>query len=210
MAEPKKGSAMLPLIIVGATLFGFGTWQSLRPQEARPPEINKTFEVTLPETPANPRTMQAPDAPAPTKDTAQRAAEDGEVTNGLNIDVKIETTATKPSIIDEDWFKAMRDGYVLDFRAKALAALIVQQKKGTLNCSPTLLGKTDIQLAQTDTVTCLATDGSKIEGSFEKGYKVRDVGPLQSDGEIIATSPDNKVITIRKEGDEFGVTEEAN
>jgi hypothetical protein len=195
---------MLPLIIVGATLFGFGTWQSLRPRDVPPPDVNQGF-VAPPEVPANPRTMQAPDAPPPTKDAAQLAAEDGDVT----AEAKIEKIASKPSILNEPWFAVLRDGSVLDFRAKAQAALMAQQKKGALNCSPTLVGKTEIELTQIDSVTCLASDGSKIEGNFEEGYKLGDTGPLRSDGEIVATSPDNKVITIRKNGDEFGVTEES-
>jgi hypothetical protein len=203
MADGKKMSAMLPLIIVGATLFGFGTWQSTRPPE---PEVNQGFTSPAVEAPQNPRTMQAPDGLPVTKDAAQRAAEDAAVTK----DATIEKIAAKPSALNEAWFVALRDGAVLDFRAKALGALGEQQRKGTLNCRPTLVGKTEIELANTDAVSCLATDGSKIEGTFEKGYKVRDVGPLQSDGELVATSPGDRRITITKSGDEFGVTEVDN
>jgi hypothetical protein len=203
MSERKRSSAMLPLIIVGATLFAFGTWQSTRPKE---PEVNQGFVSPAPEVPANPRTMQAPDAPLLSVDAAQRAAQAGDVTQSENV----EKIAPQPSVLGEPWFMALRDGSVSDFRAKTLAALKDQQSKGVLNCRPTLLGRTDLELAETESVTCLATDGSKIEGRFEKGYKVGDVGPLLSDGEIEATSPDNRTITIEKSGDEFNVREEAN
>jgi hypothetical protein len=203
MAERKQSSAMLPLIIVGATLFAFGTWQSTRPKE---PEVNQGFVSPSTELPANPRTMQAPDAPPQTVDAAQRAAQAGDVTQ---IE-EVEKIAPQTSVLNEPWFLALRDGSVLDFRAKTLTALKDQQAKGALNCRPTLLGKTDLELSETEAVSCLATDGSKIEGRFESGYKARDTGPILSEGEIEATAPDNRTITIVKSGDEFNVREEAN
>jgi hypothetical protein len=204
MTERKKSGAMLPLIIVGATLFAFGIFQSTRPPE---PEVNSGFTSTpSASTPANPRTMQAPDAPPSAKNAAQRAAETGDVTAKIKADALTNT----PSVLDEPWFKALRIGDSSDFRGQALAAFKDQQGKGTLNCTPVLTSMTPQQLAAVTRVSCVATDGSQMEAEFSDVDNVGRPDSLRSDGEIRATSPDNKVIKIEKNGDEFNATVETN
>jgi hypothetical protein len=196
MAEPRRrGGAMLPLIIVGATLFAFGIYQSTRPKEV---EVNKGYEGPAISAPANPSTMQAPDAPPLSKDDAARAAQATETT--------LPAPGATKSVLDQEWFQALRTGDTFDFRGRALAAFKAKQDDGTLNCSPVLTSKSAAELAQIDAVTCLAKDGSEIKAEFEDDYQVGDVGPVQNDGEISATAPNKKVYKIQKSGDEFNAT----
>lgn len=204
MAEPKRGnSAMLPLIIVGATLFAFGAYQSTRPKEV---EVNKGFESTV-SAPQNPRTIQAPDNPPVEKDAAQRAAEAKETTQPKPAEALEPVPAVK-TILDEAWFQALQVGDVADFRGRALAALKAQQGSGAINCTPVLTQKSVEELAKIERVTCLAKDGVEIKGEFEADYKVNDTGPVQNDGEITATAPNDVVVKIQKSGDEFNTTRE--
>jgi hypothetical protein len=204
MADSKRPSAMIPLIIVGAILFAFGAYQSTRPKE---PEVNKGFvPPTAVTAPANPRTMQAPDLPAVEKDAAARAAESGDVT-------KIATTPEQSSataLLDATWFAPLKSGETLDYRGQALLIFKAQSVAGSLTCSPALARKNDDEVRLLEKVTCLTQDGTKIEGEFEEDYRVGDAGPLQSDGELTITFPDNKVMTITKNGDEFYTKTESN
>jgi hypothetical protein len=197
MAQGKQPSAMLPLIIVGATLFAFGTYQSMRPKE---PEVNKGF-VSPPavSAPANPRTMQAPDMPAIEKDAAARAAEDTTTTSPKTAET-IVPVAPQKSVLDDEWFKPLTVGDTLDFRGRALKTLREQQTKNVIACRPALQRLDDAALAKLEEVSCTATDGSQINGEFDE----------DNDGTLTATSPDNKVIEITKNGDEFYVKTEAN
>jgi hypothetical protein len=204
MAEQKRGSAMLPLIIVGATLFGLGIYQSTRPKE---PEINPTYQAPAVSAPANPRTMQAPDAPIMEKDEAQRAAAATQSTVPKATETIEPVTAAK-TILDEAWFQALQVGDVADFRGRALTAFKAQQKAGTINCTPVLTQKADAELAKLDRVTCLAKDGVEIRAEFEGDYQVNDTGPLQNDGEITATAPNNVSVKIQKSGDEVNASRE--
>jgi hypothetical protein len=140
MAEGKKTSAMVPLMIVGACLFGLGTYQAVKPKEV---EVNKGYEA-----PANPRTMQAPDAPALTKDAAQLAAEADETTLPPAATVEIAPkTPPAPTVIDQDWFKALKVEDTLNFRGTVLPVLKKAQIDGAINCSPALTPKSEAELA---------------------------------------------------------------
>jgi hypothetical protein len=191
------------LIIVGATLFAFGAYQSTRPKEV---EVNKGFEAGV-SAPQNPRTIQAPDNPPMEKDAAERAAEATETTLPKSTETPVPVLAVK-TILDEAWFQALQVGDVADFRGRALLALKSQQSVGTINCTPVLTHKSADELAKVERVTCLAKDGVEIKAEFEEAYKVNNTGPLHSDGEILATAPNDVVVKIQKSGDEFNATRE--
>jgi hypothetical protein len=185
----KKSSAMLPLIIVGATLFAFGAYQSTRPKER---EVNTGFVA-----PENPRTMQAPDAPAVEKDAAQRAAENDPTT--------AETAAPQPpvsakSILDEAWFTALTIDQAEPFKPRVLSALGLQQLGKSINCAPTLTGMTDAAKTALEEVSCLATDGTRFEVRFDG----------DNDGRLEAIAPNRKQVTIRKDETNFSVRTEAS
>lgn len=189
MPEPrKKSSAMLPLIIIGATLFAFGTYQSLRP-EVR--EVNSGFVAPA----ANPRTMQAPDAPAMEKDAAQRAAEADTITASITTTTP---QASTKSIVDEAWFRELTTENNEAFRGRVLNVLALQQLGKSINCTPSLAGMSDGNKAALEEIACTATDGSRIEGRFNG----------ENDGRLEVTAPDNKRVTIRKDEDSFYVQTE--
>jgi hypothetical protein len=199
MAEGKKSSAMLPIIIIGAAMFGFGIFQSTRPPE---PEVNQGFVApSTPTVPANPRTMQAPDAPVVEKDAAERAASSSAVTT---------PSATPAQVIDQAWFAPIKAGETQDFSRLALLAFKAQVAQGTLTCSPAMARMREDEVLLLKKVTCLSDDGTKIESEFTDSYKVNNVGPLHTDGEITVTTPDKQVIKVVKSGDEFGVMTETN
>lgn len=195
MAEQKKSSAMIPLILIGAALFGFGTYQSMKPKE---PEVNPTFVATpntpsppttpSTATPANPLTMQAPDAPPIGKDAAQLAAAAGDTTN----------VPPQKSVLDDPWFEALKVGDARNFRARTMTALKDQQVKGVVNCRPSLAQRSDIAVATLEEVSCTATDGSTIESQFDS----------DNDGELRAKAPDGSVTRIERSGDAFSVRSE--
>jgi hypothetical protein len=172
MSEPKRsGGAMLPLIIVGATLFGFGTYQSMRPKDV---EVNKGFEaqssVAAPSTPSppNPRTMQAPDAPPMPKDAAARAAETTETTETTKVEAKTDGANVKLSISDAPWLQGIMSGAFGNFREGVLKSLKAEQAKGDVNCAPVLTNLDMAGLASLEKVTCTAKDGGQIKGEFDE------------------------------------------
>jgi hypothetical protein len=196
MAEQKKSSAMLPLIIVGAALFGFGTYQSMKPKE---PEVNTGF-VTPPEaptapdspTPDNPRTMQAPDAPPTTKDAAQRAAEAEETTK---IEAKVNGASVKLSISDAPWLQGIMSGAFGNFRDGVLASLKTEQAKGDVNCAPVLTSLDSVALARLEKVTCTAKDGGQITGEFDEA----------GDGELTIEDANSGRVRVSKNDGDFNV-----
>jgi hypothetical protein len=201
MAGPNKTSAMVPLMIVGACLFGLGTYQAMKPKEA---EVNKGYEA-----PANPRTMQAPDAPPMTKDAAQLAAEADETTVPPAATEAIAPKAPPaPTVLDQDWFKALKVEDATDFRGAVLPVLTKAQRDGAINCSPALTPKSEAELALVEKVTCLAGDGTQIKAEFGADYTDDNGSIKRNDGELVATSPDDKVIKIERSGSEFNVTTE--
>ena len=191
MAEKKKSSAMVPLIIVGAALFAFGAYQTLKPKA---PEVNTGFIAPS----DNPRTMQAPDGPPIGQDAAQRAAAD----SGTTTSKVAANTASAISIFDAPWFKALQVR-IPDFRRQTLAVFVTQEGNRTLTCKPALSQKTAAELAAIEKVTCTASDGTTLAAEFS------NVSPNTSDGEIVATSPDDRVIVVGKRGDVFTVRAKA-
>jgi hypothetical protein len=194
MAENKKSSAMLPLIIVGAALFGFGTYQSMRPKEV---EVNKGFErpavVSTPgeAPPANPRTMQAPDAPPMTKDAAARAAEAKDTTISANVngaDVKL-------SISQAPWLQGIITGALGNFREGVLKTLKAEQAKGEINCAPVLTTMNAAALAAVEKITCTAKDGSQISGDFDE----------KGDGDLTVEETGGAQVKVSKNDGDFNV-----
>jgi hypothetical protein len=189
MAERKRGGAMLPLIIVGATLFAFGAYQSTRPKE---PEINKGYEAPAVTAPANPRTMQAPDAPPVVKDAAQMAAEADQTTLPAP---KSETKSTKIQISDAPWLQGIMTGAFGNFRDGVLKSLKAEQAKGDVNCAPVLTNLDAAALGALEKVSCTAKDGGQISGEFDE----------TGDGEIQIKDADGAKVTVSKNGGDFNV-----
>jgi hypothetical protein len=200
MAEQKKSSAMLPLIIVGAALFGFGTYQSMKPKE---PEVNTGF-VASPETPepstsepstsapANPRTMQAPDAPPVTKDAAQIAAESGDTTK---VEAKVNGATVKLSVSDAPWLQGIMTGALGNFREGVLKNLKAEQAKGDVNCAPILTNLNTAALGALEKVSCTAKDGAQITGEFDE----------TGDGELTIEDSNGGRVKVSKNDGDFNV-----
>jgi hypothetical protein len=194
MAEPKKSSAMLPLIIVGATLFGFGTYQSLKPKDA---EVNQGF-VAPPESvsiPDNPRTMQAPDAPAPEKDAAARAAEATETTKATDLEANVNGVKLKLSVSEAPWLQGIMTGALGNFREGVLKNLKEQQAKGGINCAPLLTNMEQAALSKLEAITCTTKDGGQIKGEFDEA----------GDGELRIDDTDGARVTVSKNNGDFNV-----
>lgn len=190
MAEQKKSSAMLPLIIVGAAVFGFGIYQSAATKN---PEVNSGF-VAPPEIerPENPRTMQAPDAPSIAKDAAQVAAEADDTTTPAP---KAETESVKLQISDAPWLQSLMTGAFGNFRDGVLKTLKAEQTKGDVNCAPVLTNLDVSALAAIEKVSCTAKDGGQISGEFDE----------KGDGELKVENTDGARVTISKNDGDFNV-----
>jgi hypothetical protein len=192
MAEKQKSSAMIPVIIAGACLFGFGIFQSTRPKE---PEVNTGF-VAPPQTPTpptgNPRTMQAPDAPAMEKDAAQRAAESDTTTK---IDVKFNNGAEKLSTTNAPWLQGIMSGTTGNFRDGVLTSLKGEQAKGNLNCAPVLTDMAQSAFGGVEKIACTAKDGGQIDGDFGNS----------GDGDLKVEYPDGGMVKVSKNDGDFNV-----
>jgi hypothetical protein len=184
MMERKKSGAMLPLIVIGAALFGAGIYQNSRPKV---PEVNTGFIAPPP--PENPRTMQAPDAPPMEKDAAQRAAEaDQTTTPPPKSDDK---SSVRISLSDVPWIQGLITSKIGNFREGALKSLKTEQDTGGINCSPVL---TDA-VSTIEQVSCTAKDGAQIKGEFD------EVG----DGELRIEATDGATVSILKNETDFRV-----
>jgi hypothetical protein len=182
--QPGSG-IFVPLIIIGATIFGLGAYQALKPE---PAQINPTFEVV-----DNPRTMQAPPPPAASKDAARLAVEES-ATEGL---VNPEPgTAKTIRLNDAPWLKAIMAGVLGEFRATVVAALKKEQAKGDLNCSPVLTTASGAVLSALEEVSCTGKDGTVFTGQFDG----------DGDGSLEILSQDSEKVTIEKSGGSFSVT----
>jgi hypothetical protein len=195
LAEQKKSSAMLPLILVGAALFGLGTYQSMKPKD---PEVNTGF-VAPPETPpsperppANPITMQAPDSPPMGKDAAQVAAEADQTTIPAP---KSETKGIKIQISDAPWLQGIMAGAFGNFRDGVLKSLKAEQAKGDLNCAPVLTSLDAAALTALEKVACTAKDGGQISGEFD----------ATGDGELKIEDTDGAIVKVSKNDGDFNV-----
>jgi hypothetical protein len=159
MADPKRsGSAMFPLIIIGAILFGFGVYQSGRPKD---PEVNQGYVAPA----QNPRTIQAPDNPPIPKDAAQRAAEEVKATQPTVDRSEIEVTTQTPN---DPWVQGIMTGAFGNFRAGVLKTLKAEQTKGDINCSPVLTNLDDTALGNVEKIACTAKNGGQIKGEFDE------------------------------------------
>jgi hypothetical protein len=185
MAKQKGSGIFVPLIIIGATIFGLGAYQALRP---KPVDINPTFEAL-----DNPRTMQAPPPPSASKDAAQLAAEES-ATEGQASAETAATTTLKPD--DAPWLKAIMGGVMGEFRSTVVTALQKEQAKGDLNCSPVLTKATEAALTALEEVSCTDKEGAVFTGEFDS----------DGDGSLEIKSPDREKVTIEKSGGSFSVT----
>ena len=186
MAKQQGSGIFVPLIIIGATIFGLGAYQALRP---KPVDINPTFEAV-----DNPRTMQAPPLPAAGKDAAQLAAEESATEDQANA---AEPAATKTLKLDDaPWLKAIMGGVLGEFRSTVITALKKEQTKGDLNCSPVLTKASEAALNALEDVTCTDKEGAIFTGQFD----------ADGDGSLEIKSPDKEKVTIEKSGGSFSVT----
>jgi hypothetical protein len=206
MPDQKKSSTMLPVIVIGAALFGFGAYQSMKPKEF---EVNKGFEAppavsapnspSVPDTPSadtsgmtNPRTMQAPDAPPMTKDAAQLAAEADDTTK---IEAKVNGKSVKLSISDAPWLQGIMSGALGNFREGVLASLKTEQTKGDINCTPVLTSMTKSAFSGVEKVTCTAKDGGQISAEFDE----------TGDGDLTIEDTNGGSVKVSKNDGDFNV-----
>lgn len=185
MAKRQSSGIFVPLIIIGATIFGVGTYHALRP---KPVDINPTFEAV-----DNPRTMQAPPPPAASKDAAQLAAEEAATQNEPTSEGTDKKTL---KLEDAPWLKAIMGGVLGEFRSTVVKALQKEQSKGELNCSPVLTTASEATLNALEEVSCTAKDGAIFTGQFDS----------DGDGTLEIKSQDQEKVTIEKSGGAFSVT----
>jgi hypothetical protein len=185
MAKQQGSGIFVPLIIIGATIFGLGAYQALRP---KPVEINPTFEAV-----DNPRTMQAPPPLAASKDAAQLAAEAGATEDKASAELGADKTI---KLNDAPWLKSIMGGVLGEFRGTVVTALKKEQAKGDLNCSPVLTKATEAELKALDEVSCTDKEGAVFTGQFDS----------DGDGSLEIKSPDMTKVSIEKSGGSFSVT----
>lgn len=176
---------MLPLVIVGACLFGFGTYQAMKPKD---PEVNTGFIAPA----DNPRTMQAPAAPPVTKDAAQKAAEASDTTVPTT---PSERQKEQPSIANVPWLKTIMAGAFGNFREGVLTSLKAEQTKGAMNCAPAL---TDMPIAgfiRVATISCTTKDGGQISGDFDEA----------GEGDLKVEYGDGAQVRVSKNEGDFNV-----
>lgn len=179
MARQQGSGMLVPFIIIGATLFGLGTWQALKP---KPAEVNPTFTA-----PENPRTLQAPPLPDAGKDAAQLAAEAGAT------DSEDQTISVKVS--DAPWMKAIMSSMLGEFRATVVKALQKEQANGSLNCSPVLGTLTKDQVQELEDVTCTDKEGAVVTGSFDP----------DGNGRLEVKDPAGQTVVIEKSSGSFTI-----
>ena len=186
---------MLPLIVIGACLFGFGTYQSMKPEER---EVNTGFvapAVSAPPvsaSPGNPRTMQAPDAPPVIPDGATVAAREGETTK---VEASINGTQVKVALSHAPWLQAIMTGMSGNFREGIVKSLKAEQIKGSINCAPSLNDLAQASIASLDKVTCTAKDGATIDADFND----------DGQGNLSVEYPNGGKVEISKDGEDFRV-----
>lgn len=185
MAKRQGSGMFVPLMIIGATIFGLGAYQATKP---KPVDINPTFQAV-----DNPRTMQAPPPPEASKDAAQLAAEAGATE---------EKTKTEPvsantlRLNDAPWLKAIMGGVLGEFRGTVVKALQKEQANGNLNCSPVLTKAPEATLSALEQVSCTDKEGAVFTGQFDS----------DGDGTLEIKSQDKEKVTIEKSGGSFSVT----
>ena len=186
---------MLPLIVIGACLFGFGTYQSMKPK-AR--EVNTGFVVPAVGAPSistssgNPRTMQAPDAPPVIPDGATVAAREGETTK---VEANINGTQVKVALSHAPWLQAIMTGLSGNFREGIVKSLKAEQTKGSINCAPSLNTLPEAAMASLDKVSCTGMDGATINANFNE----------DGEGDLSVDYPSGGKVEISKEGGDFRV-----
>ncbi len=185
MAKRPGSGIFVPLMIIGATIFGLGAYHAIRP---KPVEINPTFEAV-----DNPRTVQGPGLPPMGKDAAQLAAEESATEDKDGTDA---VPANTLKLNDAPWLKSIMGGVLGEFRSTVVTALQKEQSKGELNCSPVLTKASDATLKNLEEVSCTAKDGAIFTGQFD----------ADGDGTLEIKSQDKEKVTIEKLGGSFSVT----
>ena len=185
MAKRQGSGMFVPLMIIGATIFGLGAYQATKP---KPVDINPTFQAI-----DNPRTMQAPPPPQAGKDAAQLAAEES-ATEGKSEPAPDPEKTLR--LNDAPWLKAIMGGVLGEFRGTVVKALQKEQANGNLNCSPVLTKASEANLSALEEVSCTDREGAVFMGQFDPN----------GEGTLEIKSQDKEMITIEKSGGKFSIT----
>lgn len=185
MAKRQGSGMFVPLMIIGATIFGLGAYQATKPKTV---DINPTFQAV-----DNHHTMQAPPPPEATKDAAQQAAEAAATEEKANAEP---ASANTLRLNDAPWLKAIMGGVLGEFRGTVVKALQKEQANGNLNCSPVLTKAPETTLRALEEVSCTDKEGAVFTGQFDS----------DGDGTLEIKSQDKEKVTIEKSGASFSVT----
>ena len=189
----QRSGLLVPIIIIGATLFGLGSYSAWRKTHHAPEAIVDARD--------NPRTMQAPPAPDVPKDAAQRAAEQTSITATLpsvSSEVTPNGSATTRLTLNP-WVMSLMGERPANFRSGVVAQLARAEKDGNLNCAPALKTTLPAAIDALEEIVCTTKTGDKLEGQFDS----------DGDGRLEIKAPDGEEVSIRKSGTEFSVSVEA-
>jgi hypothetical protein len=180
MARQKGSGLVVPLMIIGATLFALGTYRSLKPEQA---QVNQGFVASDNQAQAG-------------KNGASDAAE-------LAAQAAPETDTPSPSqfqlsVTKAPWVKDLLIGALGEFDLTVVRSLQKQQVAGELNCSPVLTDLAEPALKKLEEVTCTAKDGNVLAASLDG----------DGDGRLEIKSPEGDVVTIEKSGSDLRISAE--
>jgi hypothetical protein len=167
VAKNSGSGFILPLILFGASLFGFGIYQANKPERV---EVNKGFETTVPKLPG--------ELEASVQDAAQRAAEldtqAPEPVGAASDSVKekndgdADASGTLELLSDYPWLSSLASSQGAAFREKTIAALVDQTRSGNLACRPNLTKLDAAGVSTLEDVRCLAKAGEEVRVEFDQ------------------------------------------
>ena len=180
MAGQKRSGLVVPLMIIGATMFALGTYRSLRPTEA---EVNRGFEASDSQVKAD--KIVAADA----AELAAQAAPESDTQSPSQFQL---------SVTKVPWVKDLLIGALGEFDLTVVRSLQKQQVAGELNCSPVLTGLAESALKKLEEVTCTAKDGNVLAASLDG----------DGDGRLEIKSSEGDVVTIEKSDSDLRISAE--
>ena len=178
MAGQKRSGLVVPLMIIGATMFALGTYRSLKPEQA---QVNQGFVAS------DQKPSDADKADA--AELAAQAAPEADTQSPSQFQL---------SVTKAPWIKDLLVGALGEFDFAVVRSLQQQQVAGELNCSPVLTGLADQRLKALEEVTCTAKDGNILAASFDgSGH-----------GTLEIKSPEGDVVTIEKSESDLRISAE--
>ncbi|GIU66807.1 hypothetical protein PsB1_0961 [Candidatus Phycosocius spiralis] len=169
---------VVPLMIIGATLFALGTYRSLKPEQA---QVNQGFVAS------DQKPSDADKADA--AELAAQAAPEADTQSPSQFQL---------SVTKAPWVKDLLIGALGEFDLAVVRSLQKQQAAGEMNCSPVLTGLAQPEIKKLEEVICTAKDGNILKASFDGSEH----------GTLEIKSPEGDVVTIEKSETDLRISAE--